>query len=303
MFPEAQRPGSTAVIMDSGTLYVVATPIGNLEDMTPRAVRVLGEVALVAAEDTRRTLALLNHFNIKNRLLSLNADAERGRIAEILSILEQGKDVAIVTDAGTPAASDPGGAAVAAAIGRGLTVSPIPGASAVIAALSVSGAASARFSFEGFLPRSGRKRREALARFSSSDCPVVFFESPNRVPETLRDLLAACGPERRVSIHRELTKKFEEHITASLEEAASGNISLSEKGEYTLVVMPAKKTETGDDETDAAADAAKIDSAAGILLRHGLSGRDAASAASEILGLPKKQVYDRVKSLENAKSC
>jgi len=284
---------------DTGTLFVVATPIGNLEDMTPRALRVLAETALVAAEDTRRTLALMNHFNIKNRLLSLNADAERGRIAEILSVLEQGKDVAIVSDAGTPAASDPGGAAVAAAIERGFNVSPIPGASAVVAALSVAGADSARFSFEGFLPRSGRKRREAVARIAASDCPAVFFESPNRVPETLKDLLAACGATRRVSIHREMTKKFEEHISASLQDAVSGSIPLSEKGEYTLVVMPAVKTSASEDETDAPAGAERIDSAIDILLRHGLSGRDAASAVSAIFGIPKRLVYDRLKAIEN----
>jgi 16S rRNA (cytidine1402-2'-O)-methyltransferase len=277
----------------TGTLFVVATPIGNLEDITLRALRILREARAVAAEDTRHTRKLLSHYEISARLISLNADAEKKRIPEILEILEQGGDVAIVSDAGTPGSSDPGGALVAAARRAGLRVSPVPGASAVAAAISTCGAATDRFAFEGFLPRSGEKRRRRLDAMAAEDRPVVLFESPRRVLETLADLHQACGADRVVSLHREQTKVFEEILSGSLEDFVLGRIQAPEKGEYTIVVMPGQGASD-----DSHPDNTAISGALDILTQHGLSTRDAVAAASAILGASRSAVYDVAKKRE-----
>jgi 16S rRNA (cytidine1402-2'-O)-methyltransferase len=272
----------------TGTLFVVATPIGNLEDITLRALRILREADAVAAEDTRHTRKLLSHHGIAApRLISLNADAEQRRIPEILDLLRGGAAVALVSDAGTPGNADPGGALVAAAHQAGLRVSPVPGPSAVAAAMSACGAISDRFAFEGFLPRSGEKRRRRLAALAAEDRPVVLFESPRRVRATLADLRDACGGARRVSLHREQTKVFEEILAAPLDDFADGGIQAPEIGEYTIVVMPGPEAARGPD-TDGAAVARALD----ILESHGLSGRDAVSAAAALLGAPRSAVYD-----------
>lgn len=272
----------------TGTLFVVATPIGNLEDITLRALRILREAHAVAAEDTRHTRKLLSHYEISApRLISLNSDAEQKRIPGILDLLQEGADVAVVSDAGTPGSSDPGGALVAAAREAGLRVSPVPGPSAVASAMSTCGALTDRFAFEGFLPRSGGKRRKRLAALAAEDRPVALFESPRRVRQTLADLREACGGARRVSLHREQTKVFEEIIAATLDDFAQGRIQVPEIGEYTIVVMPAQEADSGP-EADGAAIARVLD----VLEAHGLSARDAVSAAAELLGAPKGAVYD-----------
>ncbi|RIL00042.1 MAG: 16S rRNA (cytidine(1402)-2'-O)-methyltransferase, partial [Proteobacteria bacterium] len=203
-----------------GTLYLVATPIGNLEDVTLRALRVLREADVVLAEDTRRTRVLLDRHAIAARPRSLHEHNEASRTAELLDALAAGKSVALVSDAGTPLVSDPGERLAAAAIAAGHAVVPVPGASAVLAALVASGLPAALFTFLGFLPRKAGERDRLLAGLRERRETLVLFESPRRVGATLRALAAALGGERRASVARELTKLHEEHVRGPLAELA-----------------------------------------------------------------------------------
>jgi 16S rRNA (cytidine1402-2'-O)-methyltransferase len=213
-----------------GRLFIVATPIGNLSDVTFRALEVLRSVALVAAEDTRLTRRLFTRYGIATRLVSYHARSGRGRELELLEQLRAGRDVALVTDAGTPLVSDPGGELASAWAAEGGTVVPIPGASAVLAALVASGLAAPRWTFEGFLPRRGRERRARLARIAADERACAIYEAPSRVPATLVDLAAAAGGSRRAAVCRELTKVHEEVVRGPLAELAAG----AAKGELTL---------------------------------------------------------------------
>ncbi len=221
-----------------GRLYVVATPIGNLADVTLRALEVLREVPLVAAEDTRLTRRLFARHAIPTRLTSYHARNATARGPALLEHLRSGVDLALVTDAGTPLVSDPGAALVAAWAAEGGAVVPVPGPSAVLAAMVASGLAGPRWSFEGFLPRSGRERRERLARLAADDRAAVLFEAPGRVAATLADLAAACGPDRPAAVCRELTKLHESVVRGSLgglaSLAAAGAIPA--RGEFALVL-------------------------------------------------------------------
>lgn len=208
------------MITSSGALYVVATPIGNLEDITLRALRILREADLIVAEDTRHTGQLLRHFEIDKPLLSLHEHNERNRLEQVVALLEQGKKIALVSDAGTPLISDPGFPLVRELRRRGLPVIPIPGPSSVLAALSVAGLPTGRFVFEGFLPAKGAARREQLRALASEERTLIFFESSHRVVETLADMIAALGGERLAVIARELTKRFEDIQSATLGELA-----------------------------------------------------------------------------------
>src|SRR5881398_821768 len=194
----------------AGTSYVVVTPLGNLDDLSPRAAATLKQAAAVAAEDTRHTKILLAHVGSRAELVSFHAHSNDAALRRILHLLGSGKDVALVTDAGTPAVSDPGAVLVAAARARDVPVVTIPGPTAVAAALSVSGLPADRYVFLGFLPRKGSERRRLLETVAKSEWTVVLFESPQRVTELLQDLTAACGAERRGAVARELTKVFEE---------------------------------------------------------------------------------------------
>ena len=239
----------------AGRLYIVATPIGNLGDVTFRAIETLKAVPLVAAEDTRLTRRLFARYEIETRLVSYHAKSGPGREAELLSHLRGGKDLALVTDAGTPLVSDPGAELAAAWAAEGGVIVPIPGASAVLSALVAAGLAAPRFTFEGFLPRSGRERRERLARIAADDRACVIYEAPGRVAATLRDLAAAIAgapvaavggaasasagtPDRRAAVCRELTKLHEEVVRGPLAElaarAAAGELTL--RGEFAIVV-------------------------------------------------------------------
>src|SRR3989449_8062591 len=207
-----------------GTLFLVGTPIGNLEDMTDRARRVLGSVDLIAAEDTRRTGRLLAGFGIKGRLVSFFEGNERSRVPELVQALRGGSDVAVVSDGGMPGLSDPGYRLVAACVERGIPVDVVPGPSAAVAALVVSGLPTDRFVFEGFLPRSGRARTAHLAALSDEPRTIVLFESPRRLAGTLADLHQSLG-DRRVAVVRELTKLHQEILRgtlASVKEEAEG---------------------------------------------------------------------------------
>ncbi|HEY8206429.1 MAG TPA: 16S rRNA (cytidine(1402)-2'-O)-methyltransferase [Myxococcaceae bacterium] len=219
-----------------GTLYLVATPIGNLEDISARALRVLGEVAFVVCEDTRHSRVLLDRHGLKRPLVSLPAFAEGERSGPILDRLEAGEDAALVTDAGTPGISDPGELLVAEALQRGVAVVPVPGPSAAVAALSASGLPSRRFHFEGFLPRKGPERRALLEELFPLRATLVFYEAPRRLPETLEDLAAALGADRRACVARELTKVHEELVRDTLGALARRYLGQEVLGEVVVLV-------------------------------------------------------------------
>ena len=236
----------------SGTLFIVATPIGNLEDLTPRARRTLEEVDLIAAEDTRHTRRLLSHFGIKTPLLTLH-DHNEARLAEtVVADLLAGKSIALVSDAGTPLLSDPGYRLVRDAHRQGVALSPVPGASALTAALSVAGLPTDRFCFEGFLPAKQKARRVALEALAAETRTMVFYESVHRVRESIADLIDAFGSDRQAFIGRELTKLHEQVLRAPLgdlqEKLVSGEIT--EKGEFVMVVGGASKPASATVDTD-----------------------------------------------------
>jgi 16S rRNA (cytidine1402-2'-O)-methyltransferase len=218
-----------------GTLYLVATPIGNLEDITLRALRVLKEVPLVAAEDTRVTRTLFRAHGIQTPLVAFHEFTSPGRRARLVEQLETG-DVAVVTDAGTPGVSDPGFALIRDALQAGHTVSPVPGASAPIAALVASGLPTHAFCFVGFLPRTSAARRKLLQRHAENEQTLIAFESPHRIVKALQDIVAALGAERRIAVARELTKRFEEIFRGTAAEALAHFTQTAPRGEFTLVI-------------------------------------------------------------------
>jgi len=274
----------TSVGLERACVYVVATPIGNLEDLSPRAVRVLREVAVIACEDTRHTAILCRHFGIETPRVSLHAHNEARRVPELLARLERGESLALVSDAGTPLVSDPGERLVRAALEAGFAVVPVPGASAVLAALVASGFAPRPFAFAGFLPRRGAERArelEALARFPGA---LVLFEAPNRAAATLADLRAALGP-RRVALARELTKRHETVLRGVL-----GELELHElRGELAIVV---EGPPPGAGEPEASAD--EIDAQIARLLAAGRTARDTAREIAARFGLARRDAYARV---------
>jgi 16S rRNA (cytidine1402-2'-O)-methyltransferase len=286
---------SAGAVPSVGRLFVVATPIGNLGDVTFRAVEVLKAVPLIAAEDTRLTRRLLERYEIATHLVSYHAQSSRGRELELLEHLRSGRDLALVTDAGTPLVSDPGGELASAWAAEGGLVVPIPGASAVLAALVASGLAAARWGFEGFLPRGGKERRARLARIASDERACVIYEAPSRVPATLADLAAAAGGERRVAVCRELTKLHEEILRGPLGEMAAkaevGAIKL--RGEFVLVLEaaaargPAAKKLAG--EGPASMDDARAEVAR--LVAGGAKRSEAARLVAAATGLDRHEVY------------
>lgn len=221
--------------MKKGTLYLCPTPIGNLEDITLRALGILKKVDIIAAEDTRVTLKLLNHYEIKTPLLSYHEHNKREKGPEIVLLLQEGKDVALVTDAGTPGLSDPGEDLVKLAVEAGIKVVPLPGAAAAVCALVASGLSTERFVFEGFLPRKTRDRRERLAEMAGESRTMVIYEAPHRLLKTLEDLRQALG-NRSIAIAREMTKVHEEFFRGTLEQAVERFTQTPPRGELVLVV-------------------------------------------------------------------
>ncbi len=271
-----------------GTLHLVATPIGNLEDVTLRSVRVLREADLVLAEDTRRTRKLLDRCAIPARPLSLHAHNEAARIAKALDVLSGGGSVALVSDAGTPLISDPGERLVAAAIAAGHRVVPVPGASAVLAALSVAGLPVSPFAFLGFLPRKGGPRRALLASYRGRPETLVLFESPRRVSTALRDLAETLG-DRPACVARELTKLHEEAVRGTLGELAE-HFDGEVRGEVTIVVGGAAAEE-------GARGVGDLDDAIRERIASGHSSREIAEELARDTGLPRREVYARVVAL------
>jgi 16S rRNA (cytidine1402-2'-O)-methyltransferase len=263
------------------TLWLVATPIGNLGDLSPRAVEVLAAADLVCCEDTRRTGKLLQHAGIRaNRLAVCNEHTEFNLTSQVLDVLSSGADVAVVSDAGSPGISDPGERLVAAAIEAGHTVSAVPGPTAATMAVTISGLPSGRHVMEGFLPRKGRERTEQIAEIAAETRTVILYEAPHRIERTLADLVTACGPDRPVSISRELTKLHEETVRGTL-----GSIEIGEpRGEYVIVLggLSVESAPVSDDDVRIALQ----DSIAA-----GASKRDAAAQVAAATGRRRRDVY------------
>jgi 16S rRNA (cytidine1402-2'-O)-methyltransferase len=290
--PAAGEADAAASPPRFGTLFVVATPIGNLQDVTLRALETLRSVPLIAAEDTRIARRLLDRHGIETRLISYHARSGRARLEALLSHLGNGADLALVTDAGTPSVSDPGDALVAAWAAEGGSVVPIPGPSAVLAAVAGSAVAGPRWSFEGFLPRSGRERRDRLAGIADDDRGAVLFEAPSRLAGTLRDLAVACGGERPAAVCRELTKVHEQIVRGSLASlsAAVERGEIPERGEIVVVVGPAVPAATLPD-VDAAAALADGRAQVDALVAGGLNRSEAARRVAAGTGLPRRDLY------------
>jgi 16S rRNA (cytidine1402-2'-O)-methyltransferase len=274
-----------------GTLYVVATPLGNLGDLSPRARDVLSTVPVVAAEDTRRTRGLLTHLEARPTLLSFHAHSAEHRLDSILEILHSGRDVALVSDAGTPSVSDPGTDLVAEARASGIAVIPIPGPSAVATALSAAGLPADRYLFLGFIPRKGRERARLLGRAAIEEWSVVFFEAPSRLVALLEDLIPLAGPGRSVVVGRELTKIHEEIRSGTLGELADYYSAIPPRGELTVVLQGAGQPAPEPDRTEDAVEQATA------LLAEGLSRREVVQRLTQSLGLPRNEAYKLVMEL------
>jgi 16S rRNA (cytidine1402-2'-O)-methyltransferase len=273
--------------MPAGTLFVVATPLGNLSDLSARAISTLRQVGTVAAEDTRRTQALLSAIDAHTKLLSYHAHSGSRRIDAIVALLVEGRDVALVTDAGTPGISDPGVEVVAAARAAGVTVVPIPGPSAVATALSASGIACDRFVFIGFVPRKGSERRDVLERMAREPWALVLYEAANRLPDLLADLAQWCGATRNAVVGRELTKIHEEFRGGTLSALQTYYETTAAIGEVTLVVagLPADQ---------ANAEALDLEQVAAVIaeaLQAGQSRKDVIRMVSARFGVARNVAY------------
>ncbi len=271
----------------TGRLVLVATPIGNLDDISHRAATTLATADMICCEDTRRTSTLLHHLGISGIALRIcNEHTEHDLIDEVLGALAANAQVVVVSDAGTPAVSDPGQRLVAAAASAGHRIEAVPGANAVLTALVVSGLPTERFVFEGFLPRRGADRRDRLADIAAESRTVVLYEAPHRIRQTLDDLRAACGDTRRVAVSRELTKLHEDTVRGTL-----GDIDVGDpRGEYVIVLGGVIRDDTIDTDTIAAHVADE--------LARGATRRDAAAAVARRLGVPRRVAYDLAISRE-----
>lgn len=276
-------PSTTAP--QPGSLYVVGTPLGNLEDMTFRAVRILQSVDLIAAEDTRHTAKLLQHFQISTPQISYHTHNRQQRLDELLHRLQvQQHSVALVSDAGMPGISDPGYELIAACIEAGITVVPIPGPTAAITALCVSGLPTDRFIFEGFLPLKEASRRERLTLLQQEQRTMILYEAPHRLLKTLGDLSTALGSDRRIALGRELTKRFEEYWYGTLDTALVHYQEVSPRGEFTLVVQ-------GSELTGPVLSEEALKAELQTLIESGLSRSEASRQLAKATGKPKKMIY------------
>ncbi|ACC80945.1 16S rRNA (cytidine(1402)-2'-O)-methyltransferase [Nostoc punctiforme] len=273
-----------------GTLYVVGTPIGNLEDITFRAVRILQTVDIIAAEDTRHTGKLLQHFQVKTPQVSYHEHNRTSRIPELLEHLINNKAIALVSDAGMPGISDPGYELVKACIEAGISVVPIPGASAAITALSASGLPTDRFVFEGFLPAKTQQRQEHLESLQTESRTLIFYESPHRLRDTLQDLAQVWGSDRQIVLGRELTKLYEEFWRGTIAEAIAHYSQREPQGEYTLVVagIPASQPQLTEEELKAELK---------LLISQGISRSQASRQLAKFTSLPRRQLYQLALSL------
>ncbi len=267
-----------------GTLYIVSTPIGNLEDITFRALRILKEVDVIAAEDTRHTLKLINHYGISKPLISYWGEKEKLKAEETIGRLRSGQSVALVSDAGTPGISDPGGVLIKRAIEEGIKVVPVPGPAAVISALSVSGFSTEEFIFMGFLPPKQSQRKKVLKELCLERRTLVIYEAPHRILETFGDMVDLFG-ERRAVLVREMTKLYEEVIRGGLPEIFERLRGSKIAGEY-VIVIEGRREKKGLHIDDAVAEVK-------VLMKKGLARKEAAKRVAEEYGLSRKELYDR----------
>lgn len=298
MNSEIHQPDPTGTVdsgtLSGGTLYIVATPIGNLDDLSSRAIAVLSKASLVAAEDTRHSGRMLQAIGVETKMIALHDHNERDRAERVLQALEEGSDVALISDAGTPLISDPGFVLVREARRRGLRVSPIPGPCAIIAALCAAGLPTDRFTFEGFLPSKKGARRTLLERLSADAATLVFYESPHRILEAVADIADAMGPGRELVIARELTKTFEtfyagpaSEVLQTLQDDPHGS-----RGEFVVMIHGAQK-EAADEGME------EVDRVLKLLLTE-LPVKKAAKLGSEITGKAKNDLYQRALGLKDA---
>ena len=273
-----------------GTLYVVGTPIGNLEDITFRAVRILQTVDIIAAEDTRHTGKLLQHFQVKTPQVSYHEHNRTSRIPELLEYLVNDKAIALVSDAGMPGISDPGYELVKACIEAGIAVVPIPGASAAITALSAAGLPTDRFVFEGFLSPKSQQRQEHLESLQTESRTLIFYESPHRLRDTLQDLALVWGSDRQIVLARELTKLYEEFWRGTIAEAIAHYNQREPQGEYTLVVagIPPNQPQLTEEELKAELKQ---------LISQGISRSQASRQLAKFTSLPRRQLYQLALSI------
>ena len=275
-----------------GKLYICATPIGNLGDITPRVLEVLKSVDIIAAEDTRNSIKLLNHFEIKTPMTSYHEFNRFDKAEELVGEMLKGRDIAIITDAGTPCISDPGEVLVERCIENGIEVTSLPGPSAVITALTLSGFSVRRFVFEGFLPpvQKKKERREALARIKDETGTIVLYEAPHHLKETLKELKELFGGERRIALCREMTKKHEEVLRMTLEEACE----TEPRGEYVLVIEGKAKEELKKEKEDSFLSMTVAEHMKSYLEK-GLSEKDAMKAVATDRGVSKRDIYNEIK--------
>ncbi|MDO5398033.1 MAG: 16S rRNA (cytidine(1402)-2'-O)-methyltransferase [bacterium] len=274
----------------AGTLYLVATPIGNLGDFSPRAAEVLSSVDLIAAEDTRRTLQLMNHFGITKPLTSYHEHNKRTKGEYIVSLLKEGKDIAQVSDAGTPAISDPGEDLVKLCIENDITVTSVPGPVAGINALILSGMNTRRFSFEGFLSVNKRHRHEHLASVKDDTRTLIFYEAPHKLKATLADMRECFGGSRRIALVRELTKLHEEIVRTDLDGACAKYENDTPRGEYVLVIEGA--AERTEDTEDTWWSALSIKEQVNKYIAEGMTSKEAIKRTAEDRNVPKREIYN-----------
>ena len=283
--------------VQAASLYVCGTPIGNLDDMSFRAIQVLKEVDLIAAEDTRRTIKLLNHFEIKNRLESYHEHNEDEKAEKLLELLQEGQAIALVSDAGMPGISDPGYKLVKKAVEYGIEVIPVPGPTAAISALVVSGLDTGRFVFEGFLNRKGKARREQLDKLKSEERTIILYESPYRVKETLKDLERVMG-DRRIALVRELTKVHEEKYYGNISTVLSRLEEKEIKGEVVIVL---EGNQDGEETGPPPWEGLELGEHVRLLMAEGLGKKEAIKRVAEIRGIPRREVYKEAINIDIGK--
>lgn len=276
----------------SGTLYLCATPIGNLEDMTYRAVRILNEVDLIAAEDTRNSIKLLNHFNIKTPMTSYHEFNKYEKADYLVSKLLEGLNIAEITDAGTPGISDPGEELVKRALDAGITVTSVPGPAAFVDALIISGQSTRRFVFEAFLPTDKKERRAVLETFQKETRTIIMYEAPHRLKKTLAELHEYIG-NRKLSICKELTKRYENNFRTTIEEAMEYYEENDPKGEFVLVIEGRSEAELQEEEMQKW-DSISLEEHMNIYMDKGMSKKEAMKAVASDRGISKRDVYQQL---------
>lgn len=276
----------------AGTLYLCATPIGNLEDITFRVLRILKEVDLIAAEDTRNSIKLLNHFDIKTSMTSYHEFNKIEKGYYLIQQLQEGKNIALITDAGTPGISDPGEELVKMAYEAGVEVTSLPGAAACITALTLSGLSTRRFAFEAFLPMDKKERQQVLKELQNETRTIVIYEAPHRLVKTLVELKEAIG-DRKVTLVRELTKKYEEAFPTTLEEAIQSYRDRDPKGEFVLVIEGKSFTEIQKEDREQWTKLS-LEEHMNLYLNKGMSKKEAMKAVSVDRGVSKRDIYQQL---------